>query len=42
MMPTSMERVISEIDGARRLGGQGIIWIIYMDSDVTQDGSKRW
>lgn len=42
MMPTSMERVVSEVDRVRGLGDQGIVCTIYLDSDIIQDGSKNW
>ena len=47
MIPRSMEwmaegEMITGVEGVRGLGGQGIIWIICMDSEITQDGSRSW
>lgn len=47
MMPGSIEWVAEEgiitgIEGVRRLGGQGIVWIIYMNMEITKDGSRSW
>ena len=48
MMPTKVHGVTDwrEDDhwswGGRVLGDQGIVWIIYMDSEISQDGNKSW
>ena len=47
MMPRSMEWVaegemITGVEGVRGLGGQGMVWIIYMNMKITKDGSRSW
>lgn len=32
--------MITGVEGVSVLGGQGIIWIICMDSEITQDSSR--
>lgn len=32
--------LITRVEGVRELGGQGIIWIICMNCEITQDDNR--